>query len=179
MSYVDSSSSTAPGGFSSKQFDYAGNAVNDLAGGISAYLGDQTKAAGLKAEATNDTLAAEYAGEEATVAGSNLSIQSYQNERQLSLAQGKTTSEVANAGFETSGSSLDILRMNAQNGALKQGVTQVQGENEIAGYKEQQAAYTNLASAANKAAGGEGVLGDISAAAGGVGAVLQVAAIFA
>jgi hypothetical protein len=168
-----------PGGyFSQKDASYAGNAVNDLFSGFATYEGDQTKAQGLETEATNDTLAAELAGEEATTATTNMGIQEYQDIQHLSSAQGRTEAEAAGAGFENSGSTLDVLRSNAQQGAIQQAVTEVQGENQIAGYQEQQTAYNNLATYSNEAASSEKEQGTISAIGAGVGAAMSIAAMF-
>lgn len=171
---VDSAAPT-----SAQQFGYAGNAANDLFGGIGTYLGDQLKAQGDIAEAQDYTLAAEYAGEEVNVARQNMAIGEYGAERNLSLAQGATENAVAAGGFAESGSALSILQSNARQGNLAQSVAEVNGENQIAGYQEQQQAYTNMAAAAENAASGEKELGTIGAIGAGVGAALNVAAMFA
>lgn len=170
--------STPSGYFSQKDAGYAGNAVNDLFSGFATYEGDETKAEGLETEAQNDTLAAEYAGQEATTAQTNMGVQEYQDIRNLSMAQGRTEAESAGAGFENSGSTLDVLRSNAQQGAIQQAVTEVQGENQIAGYQEQQTAYNNLATYSNEAASSEKDQGIFSAIGSGVGAVMNIGAMF-
>jgi hypothetical protein len=161
------------------QFSYAGNAASDLFSGFATYEGDETKAEGLETEATNDTAAAALATQDAEVASENLGVQEYQEERALSKAQGTTESEYAAGGFQTSGTAVDVLRSNAQEGAMQEAVTNIQGQSTIEGYQEQATAYENLASYASSAAGKEKELGVVGAVGAGVGAALNIAAMFA
>jgi hypothetical protein len=68
---------------------------------------------------------------------------------------GQTTADTAGAGFATSGSSMDMLRESAQQGALTKAVIGEQGLIQEAGYKEQAQSYDTMASAATMAAGAE------------------------
>lgn len=178
MSYF-AGATAPPGYFNAKGFSNAGSAVTDLFGGVSSYLGTQMNAQGLEAEAQNYTLAATLAGEQINPATTNMHVQEYQEERNLALAQGTTVAGAGGGGFTTGGSTLDILKSNAAQGATTQAVAEVQGENQIAGLQEQQQAYTNMAQAATTAAGEEKTIGDVGLAGGVLGAALHVAAIFA
>jgi hypothetical protein len=74
---------------------------------------------------------------------------------QISKSLGQTTADVAGAGFATAGSAIDLLRESAAQGAITKQVTQVQGNIQEAGYKEQAQSYENMAAAAGVAAGAE------------------------
>ena len=136
-------------GISSGVFSGAGSAATDIFAGF----GDYTKMAGDYAEAANYNLAASYANQEAAFVKQSTAIQEYQQQREVTLSLGKTAAETAGAGFAASGSSLDILRDSAAQGALQRAVIGEQGLITEAGYKEQAQSYENMANAAMKAAG--------------------------
>jgi hypothetical protein len=106
--------------------------------------------------------------EEAGLALQKSKIQEAQIGRELSMQQGQATSTITSNGFELGGSGLDILRMNASQGALAQATT---GEEGLI----QQQAYMQQASAAKAAANQAGIAG----IAGGVEAVGMLALAFA
>lgn len=155
-------------GIGSSTFSTAGAAVSDLFSGI----GDLTQAQGAAAEAQNYQLAEQYALQEEQAAKMSTAIQVAQQNRELSMSLGRTTSQVAGAGFAASGSALDILRSSAAQGSIAKAVTNYQGQITQAGYQEQAQSYANMASAAQKAESGD----TISAIGSFVGGGLQIAA---
>ena len=102
--------------------------------------------------------------EQAGLALQKSKIQEAQIGRELAMQQGQATSTITSNGFELGGSGLDILRMNAQQGALLQATTGEQG-------LIQQQQYLQQASAAKSAANQAGIAG----IAGGVEAVGMLA----
>lgn len=143
---------------SSSTFSDIGGAVSDLF----AAEGQQYKEEALQFEEQNYTAAATLAGQNAQYTATSTAIKQGQQERQLYMGLGKTQAAVANAGLANSGNSLDILRESAQEGATANAALGQQGLITEAGYKEQQTAYENMASAANVAIEGEkkATLGD-------------------
>ena len=151
----------------------AGNAVSDIFGGIEAYEGDQIKAEGLQAEATNYTEAAVLAGQNEQFTVQSTAVQQYQAHRNLEQAQGTTAAEIGAAGETTGGSAQDIIRGNVQQGAIQKQIVGQQGLITEAGYTEQQQADTTMANYANSAAGQEKSLGTLSLIGGIVGGIFQ------
>ena len=136
--------------------DYGGAAV-DIFGaasaGIQAYGSFQAQSAYKESAATDI--------EQAGLALQRSQIQEAQIGRQLALTQGGAAAAITSNGFNLSGSGLDILRANAQQGALAQATTGEQG-------LIQQQQYLQQASAAKAAANQAGIAG-ISGAVGAVG----------
>jgi hypothetical protein len=126
----------------------AGSAVSDIFAGF----GDETRAQGDILEAQNYTLASQYAQQEAQFTKQSTAIQSFQQQRQVSMGLGGVAAEQAAAGFTESGSALDVLRDSASQGALEHAVLARQGLITEASYKEQAASYTAMANAADMAA---------------------------
>lgn len=137
--------------FGTQNVQALGTGVSDIFAGIA----ENAQIAGVEAEQQNYEAAAALARKNAQYTKMSTAITQAQENRQLILAQGKTQGEVAGGGFALSGSALDIMRSNAQQGALQQAVTGYQGQITEAGYNEQAQAYTNLAKAANSAIQGE------------------------
>lgn len=129
----------------------AGGAVSDLF----AAAGDRAKAAGDRTEATDYGLASDLAGQNEQFTETSTAIKEAQQQREVTLGLGKTSADVAGAGFSASGSALDIMRDSAAQGALTHAVLGQQGLITEAGYQEQQTAYTNMQGAANAAANAE------------------------
>lgn len=145
----------------------AGSAVSDIFAG----WGAQSKAKGNRLEQQNYQMANLYAQQEAQFEKQSTAIKEMQESREISKSLGQTTADVAGAGFATAGSAIDLLRESAAQGAITKQVTQVQGNIQEAGYKEQAASYANMAtaagiaaSAADKAATGDFIAGGIAAA---------------
>jgi hypothetical protein len=133
-------------------------AVSSFAGAaqdIFAGFGDQARAAGDIAEQQSYLLAAKCADIEARYTKESTAIQSFQQQREVTKSLGSTVAGVAGAGFAASGSSMDILRESASQGALANAVLKQQGLIQEAGYKEQAASYLNMAAAEGQAASAE------------------------
>jgi hypothetical protein len=156
---------------SDKTFGDAGAATSDIFAGFAA----QDKIKGDELEASSYSDAAALANQNAQFTAQSTAIQEAQQERELYLSTGKTTSQVAGAGFALSGSALDILRSSASQGSLQKAVVGEQGMITEAGYNEQAASYTNMANAANAAAKGENLAGTGDFVAGGISAVAAIA----
>jgi hypothetical protein len=154
--------------------------VNDIAGGVSdlfAAAGQEDKAQSDMLEASNYTAASQLALQNEQFTRQSTAIQESQQNRQITQAMGRTAANVAGAGFANSGTALDLMRSNAQQGALAKAVTSEQGMVTEAGYQEESASYANLATAAvdtanadKNAATGE----DIGAILKGVAAVTSL-----
>jgi hypothetical protein len=130
--------------------------------GLTAGIGDIYSSEASKAKAAYDITEGKEYSEAAALAGQNeqftqmsTAIKEAQQSRQIAMGEGATEAGVAGAGFAKSGSALDIMRSNAQQGALQQAVTGQQGLITEAGYAEQQASYTLMAGAADQAAAAE------------------------
>jgi hypothetical protein len=173
-----SGSTGSLGGFN---FTALGSGISSAAGAVSSFAG----AAGDLITAAGEQQAAGLFGQAATLAGQSATeeeavgkLQQVQTARQVMLTQSNATAAAAANGLRISGSSADIIRSNAQQGAL---ANQLIGENtqinvnsyleqQIADQEEQEQAET-AASAAKKAASG-GFLGGILQ---GLGAVTSFA----
>jgi hypothetical protein len=149
-----------------------GGAFGGASAGVSdlfAAEGDKARAAGDLAEQQRYDLAAAYSGQEELFTAQSTAIKEAQQSREVTMGMGQTVSEVAGAGFKQSGSVLDILRSNAQQGALQSAVIGQQGLITEAGYNEQAASYESMAAAAgvaaaaaNKAAEGSDIAAGLS-----------------
>lgn len=159
------------GGTIGGAFSGASTGVSDLFAGI----GDDAKAQGDLAEQQQYNLAAQYAGQEEQYAVASTAIKQAQQNREVSMAMGRTVNEVAGAGFTKSGSALDVLRGNAQQGALQNAVLGQQGLITEQGYTEQQQSYQSMAEAAGSAASAAKEAGIGSFIAGGIGALSSIA----
>jgi len=137
-----------PGPYGPSNVNAGGNAVSDIFSGF----GDLDKAKADELEQGQYTEAAAYAGQEEQFAKESTALKVAGESRDLLLGQGRTIAAVANAGLTESGSALDILRSNAQQGALQQAVTGQQGLITEAGYAEQQQSYQTMAEVAGNAA---------------------------
>jgi hypothetical protein len=130
----------------------------DITAGVSdifAGFGDEAKAQMDRDEQAEYTLASKLATQNQQYTQMSTAIQEAQQQREITQALGKTTAQVAGAGFATSGSALDIMRSNAQQGAMAHATLQEQGLITEAGYQEQAQSYTLMASAAGEAASAE------------------------
>lgn len=149
---------------------------SDLGAGVSdifAGFGAQSKAQGDYLERDNYQQAAGFAGDEATYTAWSTNIKQAQETRQITQSLGRTTADVAGAGFAESGSAIDILRGSASQGALAKATLGEQGLITEAGYQEQATSYNNMAEAAQmagdaekKAATGDFIAGGIKLVAG-------------
>jgi hypothetical protein len=146
--------------------------INDIGGAVSdlfAASADRSKAAGDRIVAQDYDLASSLATQNEKFTETSTAIKQAQNDRQIYGAMGGITADTAGAGFAASGSSLDILRDSASQGALTKAVAGQQGLITEAGYTEQATSYTNMAAAANMAANAE----DKAAEGADIGAVFK------
>lgn len=143
-----SSSGGSSGGYGSANVRAAGAGVSDIFAGF----GDIDKMHADEMESAQYTEAAELAEQNKQFTAQSTSIKEAQDTREITKAMGRTTADVAGAGFATSGSALDILRSNAQQGAITKAVASEQGQITEAGYQEQADSYTTMASVASEAA---------------------------
>ena len=156
-------------------FSDAGGAVSDLF----AAEGDRTKAQGDYLEATNYDMASTLALQNEKFTETSTAIKQAQNDRNIYQTIGGEKADIAGGGFTESGSSLDLLRDSASQGALTKAVAGQQGLITEAGYTEQAESYQNLSKAATMAGNAENnaALGaDIS---GGFKAAASIATLFA
>lgn len=161
--------------FGASQFSAIGGAVSDIFGGIAQQEADDTKAQGAAIEAENYGLASKLAGENAQFSQESTAIKTVQQNRAVLMAQGSTQADVGGAGFANSGSALDIMRMNASQGALAAGVIQTQGAITTAGYQEQGDAYANMQKAATLEEQADKQAGENSFIGGIIGGITQLA----
>jgi hypothetical protein len=155
--------SNSGGGFSPQGFGQGITAgVSDIFAGV----GDFAKASMDINEQQEYELAGKLATQNEQFTQMSTAIQEAQQQREITQALGKTTAQVAGAGFADSGSAIDILRSGAQQGAQAQAVLSEQGLITEAGYKEQAQSYSLMASAAGEAASAEKIAGIGSIVAG-------------
>lgn len=173
----------AGGGFSfgglsigNSTFSNLGGAVNDLFSSQATAKSLQIKAAGDIAEGKAYDLAAGLARQNEQFTETSTAIKTMQSERETQLTLGQQRADVASAGFEESGSALDLLRDSAAQGALTKQVLGQQGLITEAGYKEQAASYDTMSAAAKSAAQQENELADQSKTAGFISAGIKTAA---
>jgi hypothetical protein len=163
--------------FGTATFSGLGTAVSDIGAGISAegaatsdlYAAEaeQYKIEGTQFEKASYQEAAALAGQNEQFTAISTRIKAAQAQRELSMSLGTTKANVAGAGLAESGSSLDILRESASQGALTRAVIKSQGLITEAGYKQQQQSYLNMVGAANAAITGDTVARQADLAAAG------------
>ena len=116
-------SSNSSGGYGPQMLMAVGQGASDIFAGF----GDIDKMKADELESGQYDQAAEYAGQEAEFSQHVDADPSGAENPPTTMAMGSTASEVAGAGFAASGSALDIMRSNAQQGSLAQAVTSEQG----------------------------------------------------
>jgi hypothetical protein len=153
-----------------------GGAVSDLFAGIGASTAANLKAQGIDieaqgtqisaqaallqsqgdiAEGTEYGLAKTLAEQNAAYTATSTAIQAAQQDRQTTMTIGGQKAAVGGAGLAESGSSLDLLRDSASQGALARAALVTNGQMTEAGYTEQAASYGVMKNAANATAAGE------------------------
>lgn len=137
--------------FGASTFTSLGGAVSDLF----AAQGDKTKAQGDFLEAKNYDLASTLALQNEKFTETSTAIKQAQNDRSIYQTIGGEQADIAGGGFTASGSSLDLLRDSAAQGALTKAVASQQGLITEAGYTEQAESYQNLSKAATMAGNAE------------------------
>jgi hypothetical protein len=133
--------------FGNSTFQDFGAAASDIFAGE----GDQAKAQGDFAEATEYNAAAGLALQNEQFTKQSTAIKEAQQQRELTMNLGQQQASTAGGGFAASGSSLDILRDSASQGALTHAVLGQQGLITEAGYQEQATSYEMMSQAAEQA----------------------------
>jgi hypothetical protein len=93
-------------------------------------------------------------------------IRQYQAQRRIEDTLGAQRATVAAAGFQQSGTALDLMRDSTTQGAITQSMIQLQTGTEVAGFKAQENAAEAEAAAARGAAFGDVFGGVLKGAAG-------------
>jgi hypothetical protein len=136
----------------------SGATMNDLGGAVAdifAYEAAGYKEQALQFEEQNYEAASQLALQNEQFTKTSTAIKEQQADRELYQSLGRTTAAVAGAGLDLSGSSLDILRESAGQGAATRAVIGQQGLITEAGYQEQANSYQNMARAAQVAENAE------------------------
>lgn len=154
---------------------FGGSTLTDASGAVSdlfAASADKSKATGDFLEAQNYDLAGGLATQNAQYQQWTTNIQALQAEKKTMQSAGTATADIAGSGLATSGSGMDLLRENAENGAIAKDVGITQGNIQEAGYEEQAKSYnimsqaaTNAGNAENTAATGADITAGIKGAA--------------
>lgn len=133
---------------SAQTFTSAGGAVSDLFA-VDAY---HARAKGNRLQAQQYDLAQKLSLENEQFTKTSTAIKEQQAQRGINTVLGQQATDVGAAGFEASGSALDLLRDSAAQGALHRETLGQQGLIEEAGYKEQADSYAIMAQSARLAA---------------------------
>lgn len=141
---------------STDTFNDFGGAVQDIFGAV-----------GSEAAASAYSKAAKINQSNAVIAESSARLNAQLTERNTVQTLGTTAASTAATGFELSGSAGDIMRYQAQQGALAKSLIQSQGELQAQSFAAQAAAERGQA-AASKAQAGGGFLGGLFKAAAGL-----------
>lgn len=132
--------------------DYT-SAIGGLAGGVGDAFSSYQTMQGAQHEAAADRQAAALAGLDISYEKESVSLQQTAQQRQLLKTEGKAQAAIGADNFSTgSGSAYDIMKENAQQGALAHGIMGIQGLITESGYAAQQQAYLGKAQAADAAA---------------------------
>lgn len=113
------------------------------------------KAGGDLAEAQNYDLAATLARQNETYTDFSTRVQAAQESRTITQTIGGVRANTGAAGFTSGGSSMDILRDSARQGALALGTLRMQGAINEAGFEEQAKSYETMSAAGRATAAGE------------------------
>lgn len=153
------------------EYNLVGSGVSDLFQGI----GANYKAKGNRLEAENYREASKFADLEAKLQGATTDVETAQVKRQAYQGLGRTSADIAGAGFGTSGSAGDLLRSSAQQGALQAAMAHQTGQVAEIGFQEQSKSYANMADAADLAAQAQETSGIGSFITGGLKLAASVA----
>lgn len=156
-----------------------GGAVNDLFSSQATASGLRLKAQGDLVEAGNYDLAAALAKQNEQFTEQSTAVKQAMADRQIYMGIGTERADIAGSGFAESGTSLDLLRSSAQQGAMQKQLLGQQGLITEAGYNEQRTAYTNLADFARSTAATEESMASQAITAGYVSAAFKVAGVVA
>ena len=131
--------------FGADTINAGGNAVSDIFGAFGSF----ESAKGSKIAAQDYTEAAGIAANNAELEGFATKIKQTQEEREAFKTIGSQVADVAGAGFEESGSALDLLRSSASQGALAKQLIGEQGAIQQNTFEEQSIAYQSMAASAS------------------------------
>jgi hypothetical protein len=154
-------------------FSSIGGAVNDIFSSYSTAQGLKIKAQGDLAEGQAYDLGGGLARQNAQFTEQSTAIKQMQQQRELGLTLGRQAAGVASSGFEATGTSLDLLRDSAAQGALTKAVLGQQGLITEAGYKEQAQSYDIMSAAAKSTAQQEQDLASTSQTMGYISAGIK------
>jgi len=157
--------------FGNSTFSDFGAAASDIFAGEA----DQAKAQGDYLEATEYGDAAKLALQNEAFTKTSTAIKEAQQTRELTMNLGQQTANQASGGFAASGSSLDILRDSASQGALTHAVIGQQGLITEAGYQEQATSYDTMQQAAVEAGNAENAAANNSDIMAGVNVLAGLA----
>ncbi len=152
-----------------------GGAVNDIFSSEATASSLRLRGQGDLVEAQNYDAAAVLAKQNENFTEQSTAVKQAMTDRQLYLSTGTEQATIAAGGFQQSGSALDILRSNAQQGALQKQLIGQQGLIQEAGFNEQASAYTNLANFARYSAGVSNDQADNAELAGEISAGFKAA----
>ena len=133
---------------SSSTFNYFGGAIQD----IFSIDASRARATGQRLEAGQYDLAANLARQNEQYTKTSTEIKEVQLQRDYLKTAGAQQAGVAAAGFESSGSALDLMRESASQSALAKGVASQQGLIEEAGFEEQAKSFDIMAQASRLSA---------------------------
>lgn len=149
-------------GFLAQGGKFGSDTVNDAGGAVSDLLSSEATSSSLRLKAQGDWVEGQNYTDAATLAKQNeefteqsTAVKQVMADRQIYQGLGTEQADIAGAGFSDSGSSLDLMRSSAAQGALQKAVLGQQGLITEAGYDEQATSYTKLAALAASTAGAE------------------------
>lgn len=135
-------------GISGSTFGAVGGAVKD----IFDFFGSGERAKGNRLEAEGYDRAAGFADLNAEFTETSTNIKIAQQQRLEFQQLGTLNADVQGAGFQASGTAVDLLRMTHQQGELQKAVLQQQGLITEEGYRVQAQNYRDMASSSRHAA---------------------------
>lgn len=151
-----------------------GGAVQDL------FAADahKAKAKGLRIEADNYDRSSAFSLQSAEFTETSTAIKQAQLDRDIYKTLGGQAADVAGAGFQATGTALDILRDSAAQGALTKAVGSLQGLITEEGYEVQAKNYTAMGEAARLAADAEDDAADGAVWSAGFKGIAAITSIF-
>lgn len=135
------------------------DAASSLGGAVSDLFG----ASGSSAAASSYDQAAQIAAQNEKLSEQQTNIQETQAARQIYQTIGTQQTQVAGAGFASSGSALDLLKSSQSQGALTKAMIREEGDIQANSYAEQAGLYKGLAGAASATSTAQTIGGIIQA----------------
>lgn len=162
---TDNQAAPASGGGSQAWQGGTSSTASQLFGDIGSAYSAFAEVGSYHASQENYKNAAALAQQNEAMAGASELIKASQTQRQIDMTLGATRAGIAGAGFQESGSALDILRSSQEQGALAEGVIRTNGQIQVNSYAAQVAADQSMAKAAGAAAQAAGIGGYLKVAA--------------